>query len=134
MYNIFRLTGEYEAAAFIRELFDEPSTILYQVWSLIRTIDDCSVEGTSITVEQLLDHMDQLIVNVVDVLEGGEEAEVVRLLLRLRDILSREETGHAFSPQAEAARAELINIVNNFFYEKLIAIPVIQGYMNEMAK
>jgi len=134
MYNIFRLTGEYEAAAFIRELFDEPSTILYQVWSLIRTMDDCCAEGTSITIEQLLDHMDQLIVNVVDVLEGGEEAEVVRLLLRLRDILSREETGHAFSPQAEAARAELINIVNNFFYEKLTAIPVIQGYMDEMAK
>jgi len=134
MYNIFRLTGEYEAAAFIRELFDEPSTILYQVWSLIRTIDDCSVEGTSITIEQLLDHMDQLIVNVVDVLEGGEEAEVVRLLLRLRDILSREETGHAFSPQAEAARAELINIVNNFFYEKLTAIPTIKGYMDAMAK
>jgi len=134
MYNIFRLTGEYEAAAFIRELFDEPSTILYQVWSLIRTMDDCCVEGTSISIEQLLDHMDQLIVNVVDVLEGGEEAEVVRLLLRLRDILSREETGHTFSPQAEAARAELINVVNNFFYEKLTAIPVIQGYMNEMAK
>jgi len=134
MYNIFRLTGEYEAAAFIRELFDEPSTILYQVWSLIRTMDDCCVEGTSITIEQLLDHMDQLIMNVIEVLEGGEEAEVVRLLLRLRDILSREETGHTFSPQAEAARAELINIVNNFFYEKLIAVPIIQGYMNEMAK
>lgn len=134
MYNIFRLTGEYEAAAFIRELFDEPSTILYQVWSLIRTMDDCCIEGTSITIEQLLEHMDQLIMNVIEVLEGGEEAEVVRLLLRLRDILSREETGHAFSPQAEAARAELINIVNNFFYEKLTAIPVIQGYMNEMAK
>jgi len=97
-------------------------------------MDDCCIEGTSITIEQLLEHMDQLIMNVIEVLEGGEEAEVVRLLLRLRDILSREETGHAFSPQAEAARAELINIVNNFFYEKLTAIPIIQGYMDEMAK
>jgi hypothetical protein len=134
MYNIFRLTGEYEAAAFIRELFDEPSTILYQIWSLIRTMDDCCAEGASITIEKLLSHADRLILNVVEVLEGGEEAEVVRILLRLRDILSREQAGSALSPQAEAARAELINIVNNFFYEKLTAIPVIKRYMDNMAK
>ena len=42
MYNIFRLTGLYEEAAYIRELFDEPASMLYQVWSLIRTIDDCA--------------------------------------------------------------------------------------------
>ena len=41
MYNVFRLTGRYQEAAFLRELFDEPTTMLYQVWSLIRTIDDC---------------------------------------------------------------------------------------------
>jgi hypothetical protein len=58
--------------------------------------------------------------------------EVVRLLLRLRDILFKEEAGHELSPQAEAARAELINIVNNFFYEKLTAIPAIKGYMEEI--
>src|SRR5674476_504387 len=34
MYNIFRLTGRYNEAAFLRELFDEPATILYQVGSL----------------------------------------------------------------------------------------------------
>lgn len=134
MYNIFRLTGEYEAAAYIRELFDEPATMLYQVWSLIRTMDDCFVEGSSITIDQLLSHTDRLIVNVIETLEGGEETEVVRLLLRLKDILSREETGKALSPEAEAARSELINIVNNFFYEKLTAIPDIKGYMDEAAK
>jgi len=45
MYNIFRLTGKYEEAAFLRELFDEPATILYQIWSLIRTIDDAYIPG-----------------------------------------------------------------------------------------
>jgi hypothetical protein len=134
MYNIFRLTGEYEAAAYIRELFDEPATMLYQVWSLIRTMDDCFIEGASITIDQLLGHTDRLIVNVIETLEGGEETEVVRLLLRLKDILSREEAGKALSPEAAAARSELINIVNNFFYEKLTAIPAIKGYMDEAAK
>ena len=36
MYNIFRLTGRHAEAAFVRELFDEPTTLLYQVWSLLR--------------------------------------------------------------------------------------------------
>jgi hypothetical protein len=52
--------------------------------------------------------------------------------MHLRDILFKEETGKELSPEAEAARAELINIVNNFFYEKLTAIPVIKGYMEEI--
>lgn len=134
MYNIFRLTGEYEVAAYLRELFDEPATMLYQVWSLIRTMDDCFVEGTSITIEQLLSHIDHLIVNVIEVLEGGEETEVVRLLLYLKDILRQEKAGKTLSRQAEASRAELINIVNNFFYEKLITIPTIKLYMSEMIK
>jgi hypothetical protein len=133
MYNIFRLTGRYEAAAYIRELFDEPTTVLYQVWSLIRTIDDTFTEDPRFAKEELITHIDKLITNVIEALEGEEEVEVVRLLLRLRDILFKEEDGHELSPQAEAARAELINIVNNFFYEKLTAIPAIKGYMEEIA-
>lgn len=133
MYNIFRLTGRYEAAAYLRELFDEPTTVLYQVSSLIRTIDDTFTADPHFSKQELIDHMDKLITNVIETLEGEEEVEVVRLLMRLRDILFKEEAGTELSPQAEAARAELINIVNNFFYEKLTAIPVIKGYMDEVA-
>ena len=133
MYNIFRLTGEYESAAYLRELFDEPATMLYQVWSLIRTMDDCFTEKSTITLQQLLNHTDQLMMNVIETLEGEEESEVVRLLLRLRDILSHEKPGTMLSSQAEAARDELINIVNNFFYEKLVAVPQIKGYMNQFS-
>lgn len=133
MYNIFRLTGRYEAAAYIRELFDEPTTVLYQVWSLIRTIDDTFTDDPRFSKEELITHFDKLITNVIEALEGEEEVEVVRLLLRLRDILFKEEAGRELSPQAEAARAELINIVNNFFYEKLTAIPAIKRYMEDIA-
>jgi hypothetical protein len=130
MYNIFRLTGRYEDAAFLRDLFDEPTTMLYQVWSLIRTLDDACMPGAEITVEQLLAQADQLILAVIRVLEGDEEAEIVRLLLRLRDALTSQESGHALSGAAEAARAEVINLVNNFFYDKLTAVPTIKAYMD----
>ncbi len=130
LYNIFRLTGRYEDAAFLRDLFDEPATMLYQVWSLIRTIDDACKPGAEITTVQLLEQADQLILAVVRVLEGDQEAEIVRLLLRLRDALSRQQSGQALSGPAEAARAEVINLVNNFFYEKLTAVPTIKAYMD----
>jgi hypothetical protein len=130
LYNIFRLTGRYEDAAFLRDLFDEPTTMLYQVWSLIRTIDDAFIPGSGISLDQLLAQADQLILAVIRVLEGDQEAEIVRLLLRLRDALSRQESGHGLSGPAEAARAEVINLVNNFFYEKLTAIPTIKAYMD----
>ncbi len=133
MYNIFRLTGRYQEAAYLRELFDEPTTVLYQVWSLIRTIDDTFHPGGTIPLETLLAQADRLILTVIQVLEGVKEGEIVRLLLRLRDLLSKERGGQELSPQAEAARAEIINLVNNFFYEKLTGIPEIQNYMHTLA-
>jgi hypothetical protein len=129
MYNVFRLTGRYQEAAFLRELFDEPTTMLYQVWSLIRTIDDTFKPGGSIPAETVLSQADHLILAVVKALEGEQETEVVRYLLRLRDSLTRQQAGHELNAEAEAARAEVINIVNNFFYERLMAVPEIRTYM-----
>jgi hypothetical protein len=134
MYNIFRLTGRYGEAAFIRELFDEPASMLYQVWSLIRTIDDCSNPTSPITAEQMLAQTDLLIVAVIKSLEGDEEAEIVRLLLRLRDAISHLQTNQKLTHEAETARAEVINVVNNFFYEKLTGIPEIKIYMDGFQK
>jgi len=134
MYNIFRLTGRYQEAAYLRELFDEPTTVLYQVWSLIRTIDDTFKPGGSIPVDTLLAQADKLIITVVDVMEGEKETEIVRMLLRLRGLLSQEQGGQELSPQAEAARAEIINLVNNFFFEKLTGVPQIKAYMDTLAE
>lgn len=130
MYNVFRLIGRYEEAAYLRELFDEPATVLYQVWSLIRTIDDCFEPDSSIELENLLGQTDKLILSVTQALEGEKEQEIVRELLQLRDVFSKEEGHDSLSPRAEAARAEVINLVNNFYYERLTAVPTIKSYMD----
>jgi len=130
MYNIFRLTGRYNEAAFIRELFDEPASMLYQVWSLIRTIEDCCNPLSPITSDQMLAQTDQLIMSVISALEGAQETEIVRLLLRMRDALSRQKTNQELDADAEAARAEVINVVNNFFFEKMTSVPEIKLYMD----
>ncbi len=130
MYNIFRLTGRYGEAACIRELFDEPASMLYQVWALIRTIDDCCNPASPITCEQMMAQCDQLIMAVIKALEGDEEAEIVRLLLKLRDAIEHIQTNQALTREAEAARAQVINVVNNFFYEKLTRVPEIKVYID----
>jgi hypothetical protein len=130
MYNIFRLTGRYEEAAFLRELFDEPATILYQVWSLIRTIDDAYSSGSSISQDELVAAADRLIMDVIKALEGEQESQIVSHLLKLRDALSRPEAGKSLTAEAEAARAEVINIVNNFYYTRLTGMPAIKVYMD----
>jgi len=134
MYNVFRLTGRYEEAAFIRELFDEPATVLYQVWSLIRTIEDGAQPGSTITLEALIAQADHLIVAVIQALEGDKEAEIVRLLLRLRDAIARHEGGSVLNAPVEAARAEVINIVNNFFFERLNGFPSIKLYIDSIVE
>jgi len=129
MYNVFRLTGRYDDAVFVRELFDEPTSMLYQVWSLFRTMEECCSPGSDIPIESVRAQADQLVLAVVGAIDGGEETAVVRHLLRLRDALDTQEGGQSMRPGVDAARAELINIVNNFFYEKLTAMPSIKGYI-----
>jgi hypothetical protein len=133
MYNIFRLTGRYGEAVFVRELFDEPATMLYQVWSLVRTLDDCVRDEACIEDELLLSQSDQLILAVIEVLDGVEETEIVRLLLKVRDLLLNKQASEEWTRRVDAVRAELINVVNNFFYERLTAVPEIKAYMESFS-
>jgi len=132
MYNIFRLTGRYEEAAYVRELFDEPATALYQVHALIRTIDDVAGYEDSIPKETLLKQADALILSVVDALEGDEEAEIVRHLLSLRNALGEDAQDEAWEIQVETCRDEVMNVVNNFFQDRLTNLPAIHTYMEQI--
>ena len=132
MYNVFRLTGKYAEAAYLRELFDEPTTMLYQVGALIRTIDECYQPGSCIELETIVDQADKLVVSVSEVLEGEVETEILRLLLRLRDQLDEDAKRGHLSHQANAARAEIVNLVNNFFHDKLIGVPTIKNYIESL--
>lgn len=133
LYNIFRLEGRYVEAAYIRELFDEPASLLYQVWSLIRTIDDSFGPDAAIDIDTIAGQANQLILDVIQTLEGDQEREIVETLLRLRDQLTEDAGRGELSPQAAAARAQVINLVNNFFYDKLTGVPEIKQYIDALA-
>jgi len=131
LYNIFRLNGQYEEAAFLRELFDEPAALLYQVHALVRTVQEAIEKSTVFDIDSILDQIDDLIMSVIKVLEGEEELEIVRYLLRLSRSINRPNPNIPLGDQVEAARAEVMNIVNNFFYEKMTALPSIKAYIEQ---
>jgi hypothetical protein len=129
LYNIFRLNGRYEEAAFMRELFDEPAALLYQVHALMRTVQEATDKSTVFDIDSILNQTDDLIFSVIKVLEGEEEVEIVRHLLRLYRILCRQEEGNLLRDEVDLAQAEVMKIVNNFFYEKMTAVPTIKTYI-----
>jgi len=133
LYNIFRLTGRHEAAAFIRELFDEPAALLYQVWSLLDTIDDAGRPGSSIDRETVVQQMDELIRDVAEVGEGAQGAEIVTALLRLRDdITGRKSLGSDWGEVIAESRGTVEGLVNVYFREKLLAIPDVVAFLEEL--
>lgn len=132
MYNIFRLSGRHLDAAFVRELFDEPATILYQVWSLIVTLDNATIPGSAIPIEAVQNQADELIVSVTSALDGDEEKEIVRALLDLRRTLEGQDAGAERTAQVEAAQGRVVNLINTFFHDKLTAMPTIKAYIDEI--
>jgi hypothetical protein len=132
MYNVFRLSGRHLDAAFVRELFDEPATILYQVWSLIVTLDNATRPGSSIPIAEVQAQADALVLEVVKALDGDEEAALVTSLLRLRQNLEHQEAGEERTAEVAAAQAQVVNLINTFFRDKLVAVPTIKEYIDRM--
>ncbi len=132
MYNIFRLNGRYAEAAYVRELFDEPAALLYQVHALIRTIDEAVQPGSGITLSTVLAQLDRLVLDVVRTLEGAEEVEIVEHLQALRQGLTSDDAAGLRTAAVEGARARIINLVNNFFHDRLVEMPEIAAYLADV--
>jgi hypothetical protein len=133
MYNIFRLTGRHKAAALIRELFDEPAALLYQVWSLLDTIDDAGQPDSKIDRDTVVRQTDELIKNVIETTEGPQETQVVMALIKLRDdITGRADLGDGWATLVADSRAKVEDLVNQFFKAKLLGIPEVQEFLDSL--
>ena len=133
MYNIFRLTGRYTDAAYLRELFDEPVTALYQVAALLRTLDDAADGGDAFEAETMVAQTDQLIMSAIGALEGRAEAEMVAHLLRLRDSLRDRAERAERDTDIDQVREAAMGAVNEYFLRMLTAVPDIKAYLDEVA-
>jgi hypothetical protein len=133
MYNVFRMNGRYREAAYIRELFDEPVTALYQVSALIRTLDDAASSGDTFATETMVAQVDGLIMSAIQALDGPEEAKMVGHLLDLRNSLQAHESHAARSDEMSGIQDAALEAVNGYFERALRSVPEIDAYLQDIA-
>jgi hypothetical protein len=132
LYNIFRLTGRYAEAAYLRELFDEPTTILYQVAALVRTIDDAGKPGSEFDVEMVLHQADELIMAAITALDGPAEAEMVAALTQVRESLAAGGDAGGRAANVSLVTGDALRTTNAYFERRLRAVPGIAAYLDEV--
>jgi hypothetical protein len=132
MYNVFRLSGRYAEAAYIRELFDEPVTALYQLAAQLETVDDASEALDTFDREILITQLDRLIMSAIAALEGSDEAMMVARLSRLREAIAEQAESAQRDEDIAGARAAAMQAVNDYFRRALEAVPSIKEYLTEL--
>ena len=131
LYNVFRLTGRFEEAAYIRELFDEPAALLYQVSALLDGLVDLGGSNGVIDRETLTEQIDNLIRDVTSAAEGPTEVDLVMSLIRIRDdVTGRKTLGSGWESTLREMQADIGGIVNQYFEERLRAIPQVNAYID----
>lgn len=134
LYNIFRLTGRHEGAALIRELFDEPTALLYQISALLDTLKDALRPDSPLDRKTVAKQIDELIRDVVTTLEGPMESEIVMALLRLRDDLTGwAELGQERETLIMDSQHTLKELVDTYFADKLLGIRQAEEFLEELA-
>lgn len=132
-YNIFRLTNRYAEAAYIRELFDEPTTALYRVWSMFETLSGAATPDSRLDRVALLKQYDQLIEQVVMNTEGEKEIRVVRALMSARDeSLGYKPFIESMDKHFEASREDVIGILNAYFHDLLYGYEPIAEFLEQI--
>lgn len=135
LYNLFRVTDELEAAAYVRELFDEPGARMYQVPGLLESADVALKAGPAISRDIVVRQIDHVIRAVVEAAEGPREADLVMELLRLRDgVIGRLPAGQEWDQILDDVRQRCTEMVSEYFRERLLGLPriaeVVEGLKN----
>ena len=134
LYNVFRMSGRYAEAAYIRELFDEPITALYQVAALIQTLNDAADSGEDFDAETMTTQVDSLIMSAIQALDGPEEAEMVGHLLKLRNSIQKRGAEADRADDMAGVQDAALGAVNGYFERALRSVPEIDAYLKEIVQ
>ncbi len=133
MYNVFRLTGRFEEAAYVRELFDEPAALLYQIGALLDGLSDLGSEPSAIERSTLTQQIDDLIRSISVVVEGPIETDLIMALLSVRDdVTGLKALGDQWSAKLAGMQDSINQLVNETFETQIMAMPAIRDYLEHL--
>jgi hypothetical protein len=135
LYNLFRITDQLEAAAYVRELFDEPSARLYQVPGLLEAADVALDPTSGIDRDTVMRQLDVVAEAIKEVTDGTDEAELLTALAELR--AAALEEGKESGKWAEVlgdVRTRSAEIVSEFFRVRLLAFDPVREYLENLQK
>ncbi|MBI4673194.1 MAG: hypothetical protein HY741_16185 [Chloroflexi bacterium] len=132
-YNVFRLTDRYAEAAYIRELFDEPTTALYRVWSLFDTLRGAATPDSKLDRVALLKQYDKLIEQVVESTEGEKEIRIVRALMQARDdALGLQPMVESLDKAFETPSEDVMGLLNEYFHDLLYGFQPVAVFLEDI--
>ncbi len=133
LYNLCRVADELEAAAYVRELFDEPPARLYQVPGLLEAADHARDPESGIDREMVRQQIAVIRESIAEATDGADEA---MLLAELRDVEEAALREGSESGDWEAALADVrtksSEVVNEFFRSRLLAHDRIREIVDEL--
>lgn len=133
LYNLFRVSDQLEAAAYVRELFDEPSARLYQVSGLLDAADAALDPESGIDRDTVMQQFDVVADAIAQVTEGAEETELLDALRRVREASLAE--GRASGDWGEVlgeVRSRCSEIVSEFFRVRLLGYDPVREYLESL--
>jgi hypothetical protein len=134
LYNLFRVADELEAAAYVRELFDEPTARLYQVPGLLEAADVALHPDSGIERGTVLRQLEVVETAIADVIDGAEERRLLEELDRLRtSVLTDGDDPKQWEAVVADVRGRCATIVNDFFRERLFASDRVREFVRSLA-
>jgi hypothetical protein len=135
LYNLCRVADELEAAAYVRELFDEPAARLYQVPGLLEAADHALDAGSGIDRDMVLRQIAVVRDSIADAVDGADEAALLAELRDVEDAALRagRESGD-WAQQLADVRTRSAEIVNEFFRTRLLAHDRIREIVDELGR
>jgi hypothetical protein len=133
LYNLFRVSDQLESAAFVRELFDEPSAALYQVSGLLDAADVAIDPKSGIDRETVMRQLDVVAHAIEEVTEGEEEASLLADLEQLRQAaLTDGKSGESWPKILAEVRDRCAEIVSEFFRVRLMGYEPVRTYLESL--
>ena len=133
LYNLFRLTDELEAAAYLRELFDEPGARLYQVPGLLQAAGIAVTARGKISADTVVKQLDSVIDAVDQCTEGAAEAALLADLRQLRRIVAEDlPPGELWAEMLPQISARCSALVSEYFRVRLMGLPRIATLIDSL--